>query len=116
MTTPGLTPRELNVLRGIADGLQNKEIGRALHITEDTVKTHGRRLFAKLGARGRAHAVTLAYQAGIFTAAPPGCHGCVRVRAALARRRAVRLRLSAAHPWARLYDHITAALGPEDTR
>ena len=52
-----LTERELQVLRGMADGKSNAEIGRELFVSEDTVKTHARRLFRKLGARDRAHAV-----------------------------------------------------------
>src|SRR6266487_4572377 len=49
-----LTERELQVLRGMADGKSNAEIGRDLYVSEDTVKTHARRLFRKLGARDRA--------------------------------------------------------------
>jgi len=60
-----LTERELQVLRGMADGKSNAEIGRELFVSEDTVKTHARRLFRKLGARDRAHAVAAAFRAGI---------------------------------------------------
>jgi DNA-binding CsgD family transcriptional regulator len=61
-----LTNREIQVLVGIANGLNNGEIGRSLYLSEDTVKTHNRRLFKKLGARDRAHAVRLGYDAGIL--------------------------------------------------
>jgi DNA-binding NarL/FixJ family response regulator len=62
-----LTERELQVLRGMADGKSNAEIGRELFVSEDTVKTHARRLFRKLGARDRAHAVASAFRAGLVT-------------------------------------------------
>ena len=61
---PSLTERELQVLRGMADGKSNAEIGRELFVSEDTVKTHARRLFRKLGARDRAHAVASGFRAG----------------------------------------------------
>ena len=60
-----LTERELQVLRGMADGKSNAEIGRELFVSVDTVKTHARRLFRKLGARDRAHAVAAGFRAGL---------------------------------------------------
>ncbi len=60
-----LTERELQVLRGMSEGKSNAEIGRELFVSEDTVKTHARRLFRKLGARDRAHAVASAFRAGL---------------------------------------------------
>jgi DNA-binding NarL/FixJ family response regulator len=60
-----LTERELQVLHGMADGKSNAEIGRELFVSEDTVKTHARRLFRKLGARDRAHAVAAGFRAGL---------------------------------------------------
>jgi DNA-binding NarL/FixJ family response regulator len=62
---PALTERELQVLNGMANGKSNAEIGRDLFVSEDTVKTHARRLFRKLGARDRAHAVASAFRAGL---------------------------------------------------
>jgi DNA-binding NarL/FixJ family response regulator len=62
-----LTERELQVLRGMSEGCSNAEIGRQLFVSEDTVKTHARRLFRKLGARDRAHAVASAFRAGLVT-------------------------------------------------
>lgn len=62
-----LTERELQVLRGMAEGKSNAEIGRELYVSEDTVKTHARRLFRKLGARDRAHAVASAFRAGLVS-------------------------------------------------
>jgi DNA-binding NarL/FixJ family response regulator len=63
--TPSLTERELQVLRGMSDGKSNAEIGRELFVSEDTVKTHARRLFRKLGARDRAHAVATGFRLGL---------------------------------------------------
>jgi ATP/maltotriose-dependent transcriptional regulator MalT len=62
-----LTERELQVLRGMADGASNAEIGRQLFVSEDTVKTHARRLFRKLGARDRAHAVAVGFRTGLLS-------------------------------------------------
>jgi len=59
---PMLTERELEVLAGMCAGRSNSEIGRSLFLSEDTVKTHARRLFRKLGAVDRAHAVALGYR------------------------------------------------------
>ncbi len=63
----GLTQRELQVLRGMSQGRSNSEIGRQLFVSEDTVKTHARRLFRKLGARDRAHAVAEAFRSGLVS-------------------------------------------------
>lgn len=56
---PRLTERELHVLKGMTNGLSNSEIGQTFDASEDTVKTHARSMFHKLGARDRAHAVAL---------------------------------------------------------
>ena len=61
-----LTSRELDVLRLIAAGNANKEIGGQLSITEETVKSHVTNILAKLGANDRTHAVTLAIKRGII--------------------------------------------------
>jgi DNA-binding NarL/FixJ family response regulator len=59
-----LSPREVEVLRLVARGLSNAEIGRELFISEATVKTHLLRAFAKLGVSDRTAAVTTAIAAG----------------------------------------------------
>jgi DNA-binding NarL/FixJ family response regulator len=61
---PALTERELQVLSGMSRGCSNAEIGRELFLSEDTVKTHARRLFRKLGAADRAQAVALGFRWG----------------------------------------------------
>jgi NarL family two-component system response regulator LiaR len=55
----GLTPRELEILALIAEGLSNKEIADRVHVSENTVKTHSSRVFDKLGAKRRTQAVQL---------------------------------------------------------
>jgi len=62
---PPLTERELQVLHGMADGKSNNQIGRDLFLSEDTVKTHARRLFRKLGVGDRAQAVALGFRWGL---------------------------------------------------
>lgn len=62
---PELTERELQVLRGMSEGKSNGEIGRSLYLSEDTVKTHARRLFRKLGVGDRAQAVALGFRHGL---------------------------------------------------
>ena len=62
---PTLTERELQVLTGMGRGRSNAEIGRELFLSEDTVKTHARRLFRKLSAADRAHAVAKGFRLGM---------------------------------------------------
>lgn len=60
-----LTPRELEVLRMLADGLGNKEIAKHLRISEHTAKFHVAQILAKLGAGSRAEAVALGMRRGL---------------------------------------------------
>jgi DNA-binding CsgD family transcriptional regulator len=59
-----LSARERQVLVEMANGSHNAEIGRSLCISEETVKSHVRHIFARMGAKSRTHAVALAFQRG----------------------------------------------------
>jgi DNA-binding NarL/FixJ family response regulator len=63
-----LSRRELEVLSLIAEGFSTREIARTLWVTEETVKTHVRRVLHRLGARTRAQAVAIVYREGLWMA------------------------------------------------
>ena len=63
----GLTQRQMQVLHGMSTGLSNSEIGRTLFLTEDTVKTHARQLFRKLGVGDRAQAVAHGFRRSLIS-------------------------------------------------
>ncbi len=62
----GVTPRELEILGLIAQGMSNREIAEKLFVSENTVKTHSSRLFGKLGAKRRTQAVQLGKEFGLL--------------------------------------------------
>ncbi len=66
-TGPGgdLTPREMEVLGAISEGLSNAEIAKKFFLSEATVKTHVRRILTKLDLRDRVQAVVYAYEHGL---------------------------------------------------
>jgi len=64
---PDLTQRELQVLTGMAGGKSNAQIGRELYLSEDTIKTHARRLFRKLEVGDRAQAVAAGFRHGFVS-------------------------------------------------
>ena len=63
----GLTPRELEVLNLIAEGLSTKEMAERLFVSENTIKTHTSRVLDKLGASRRTQAVQIAKQFGLVS-------------------------------------------------
>ncbi|WP_314612927.1 response regulator transcription factor [Streptomyces stackebrandtii] len=67
-----LTAREEEVLRLMATGLSNPEIGESLTVSLETVKTHVGNVLTKLGAQNRTHAVVIAYESGLVV---PGFTG-----------------------------------------
>jgi len=62
----GLTPRELEVLGGLCQGLSNKEIARDLDLQEVTIKLHVKTLCRKLDAKNRTQAAMVAKEAGLY--------------------------------------------------
>jgi DNA-binding CsgD family transcriptional regulator len=61
-----ITPRELEILELIAQGMSNREIAERLFVSENTVKTHSSRVFDKLGAKRRTQAVQLGKEFGLL--------------------------------------------------
>ena len=66
MSDEGLTEREVEVLREVADGNRNREIAERLFISEETVKVHIKHIMEKLGARDRTEAVAIGVRRGII--------------------------------------------------
>ena len=66
MSDEPLTSREIEVLRQIAEGNRNRDIGEKLFITEETVKVHIKNIMGKLGANDRTQAVAIAIRRGII--------------------------------------------------
>jgi DNA-binding CsgD family transcriptional regulator len=65
-----LSEREHQVLYWISHGMTNPQIGKQIYVSEDTVKTHCRRMFKKLGAKDRAHAVRRGFELGLLQHQP----------------------------------------------
>lgn len=61
-----ITPRELEILNLIAQGMSNREIAGRLFVSENTVKTHSSRVFEKLGAKRRTQAVQMGKELGLL--------------------------------------------------
>jgi DNA-binding NarL/FixJ family response regulator len=61
----GLTPRELEIVRMVAQGLRNRAIGERLAISEGTVKVHLHNIYEKMGVEGRLELVLVAQQKGL---------------------------------------------------
>jgi ATP/maltotriose-dependent transcriptional regulator MalT len=61
-----ITPREIEILELIAQGLSNREIAEKLFVSENTVKTHSSRVFDKLGAKRRTQAVQFGKEFGLL--------------------------------------------------
>src|SRR5260221_8926187 len=66
VTDSSLTPREIDVLRLVAAGNGNKEVGARLSLTEVTIKSNMKTILAKLGANDRTHAFTIVLKRGII--------------------------------------------------
>lgn len=64
----GLSARELEVLHHLGRGLSNDDLGRALGVSGETIKSHLKAVFTKLGVAGRAEAVARAYDLGLLSA------------------------------------------------
>jgi DNA-binding CsgD family transcriptional regulator len=62
----GITPREMEILELVAQGMSNREIAEKLFVSENTVKTHCSRAFDKLGAKRRTQAVQLGKEMGLL--------------------------------------------------
>ena len=67
----GLSPRERQVLEGLADGLTGEEVARRLVLSAETVKTHVRNAIRKLDARTRTHAIARAIREGQISGPAP---------------------------------------------
>lgn len=70
-----LTPRRLEVMRLVANGYSNAEIGKELWISEQSVKTNLHLTFKALGAKDRAHATAICFALGLLTKADIRLHG-----------------------------------------
>lgn len=65
-SSPRLTPREVQIMQGVADGLVTEQVAMSLGITRKSVENHKQRIFAKLGVQSQAHAVAVSIDAGLL--------------------------------------------------
>lgn len=82
-----LTERENAVLFGMSYGHTNRQIAANILVSEDTVKTHARRMFRKIGAADRAHAVRIGFELGLLTPYAPSTPETVTLTPATPRQR-----------------------------
>jgi DNA-binding NarL/FixJ family response regulator len=73
---PILTPREVQVMQSIGNGLATAQVAIALGITRKSVENHKQRIFAKLGVQSQAHAVAMAVESGLLGSAGKSSHRC----------------------------------------
>jgi DNA-binding NarL/FixJ family response regulator len=73
---PLLTPREVQVMQGIANGLATAQVAISLGITRKSVENHKQRIYAKLGVQSQAHAVAVAVESGLLGSAGRSPHRC----------------------------------------
>jgi DNA-binding NarL/FixJ family response regulator len=66
LSHPSLTPREIQILQLVADGMRNKELGAHLGISEQTAQGHVKNILSKLQVNDRTEAVTVALRRGII--------------------------------------------------
>jgi DNA-binding CsgD family transcriptional regulator len=66
MSDEQLSPREIEVLRYVAEGNRNRDIAQTLFISEETVKVHLKHIMEKLGANDRSEAIAIALRRGIM--------------------------------------------------
>jgi DNA-binding NarL/FixJ family response regulator len=67
----GLTARELDILTAVSEGLSNRQVGKKLFLSDQTVKFHLHNIYGKLGVSNRTEAAGVAHQLGLFRTAAP---------------------------------------------
>jgi DNA-binding CsgD family transcriptional regulator len=107
-----LSPRQLEILRLMADGLTAAQIGAKLFVTENSVKTHMQKLFRKLTVHSRGEAVAAGYRLGLLDTGPaPCCAHCRAGRDYLDERRNIRRGMPDGALYSIQYDALNRILG-----
>jgi DNA-binding CsgD family transcriptional regulator len=107
-----LSRRQLEVLRLMADGLTDAQVGAKLFLTENTVKTHMQKLLRKLEVHSRGEAVAAGYRLGLLDPGPGPCFThCRDAGDYLAERRSTRQQMPDGALWSISYDDLTRILG-----